>query len=193
MKLQPSDSIPSVFRFAGLPMRIAKHLIQLIQTSIKKLIKVVRWATENNLNIIIDMHHYDELFIDPAGHSDRFVALWQQLAEHYKDQPDSVFFELINEPHNKLTNDIVEPLLTRTLAEVRKTNPTRKVIMGGAKAGAGLSRWRHLIRRKTPMSSPPSIFINHSTSPIRVQAGSIHRHQRQPASAVMKIMRGSTK
>jgi endoglucanase len=93
--------------------------------------EVVGWATEYKLNIIIDMHHYDELFNAPDQHSDRFVGLWKQLAEHYKDQPKSVMFELINEPHNKLTNDVVEPLLTRTLAEVRKTNPTRKVIMGG--------------------------------------------------------------
>jgi endoglucanase len=93
--------------------------------------EVVGWATEHKLNIIIDMHHYDELFISPDQHNDRFVGIWQQLAEHYKGQPKSVMFELINEPHNKLSNDVVEPLLTRALAEVRKTNPTRKVIMGG--------------------------------------------------------------
>jgi len=96
-----------------------------------KIDEVVGWATKHKLNIIIDLHHYDEIFTDPAAHSDRFVGLWKQIAEHYKDQPKSVMFELLNEPHNKLTNDIVEPLLARTLAEVRKTNPTRKVIMGG--------------------------------------------------------------
>lgn len=91
----------------------------------------VGWATKHGLNIIVDLHHYDEIFSDPDGHSDRFVGLWQQIAEHYKDAPKSVLFELLNEPHNKLTNDVVEPLLARTLAEVRKTNPTRKVILGG--------------------------------------------------------------
>ena len=93
--------------------------------------EVVGWAKDNDLNIIIDLHHYDELFENPEDHGDRFVALWRQLAEHYKEEPASVMFELINEPHKKLTNDVVEPLLARALAEVRKTNPTRKVIVGG--------------------------------------------------------------
>ena len=96
-----------------------------------KVDEVIGWAKDNDLNIIIDMHHYDELFENPKDHSDRFVALWRQLAEHYRDEPASVMFELINEPHKNLTNDVVEPLLARALAEVRKTNPTRKVIMGG--------------------------------------------------------------
>lgn len=96
-----------------------------------KIDQTVDWATKHGLNIIVDLHHYDEIFGDPQGHSDRFVGLWVQIAEHYKDAPKSVLFELLNEPHKKLTNDVVEPLLERTLAEVRKTNPTRKVIVGG--------------------------------------------------------------
>ncbi|NJM50843.1 MAG: glycoside hydrolase family 5 protein [Sphingomonadales bacterium] len=97
----------------------------------KKADEVVDWATKHKLNIIVDLHHYDELFTDPDGHKDRFIGLWQQLAEHYKDRGENVFFEVINEPHNKLTNDVVEPMLTAILADIRKTNPTRKVIMGG--------------------------------------------------------------
>ncbi|MFC4293238.1 glycoside hydrolase family 5 protein [Sphingorhabdus arenilitoris] len=97
----------------------------------KRADEVVDWATKYKLNIIVDMHHYDELFEDPEGHKERFIALWQQVAEHYKDRPDSVLFEIINEPHKKLTNDVVEPMLTTILADIRKSNPTRKVIMGG--------------------------------------------------------------
>lgn len=93
--------------------------------------QTVDWATQSGLNIIIDLHHYDEIFGDPKAHSDRFVGLWKQIAEHYKEAPKSILFELLNEPHDKLTNDIVEPLIERTLAEVRKSNPTRKVIVGG--------------------------------------------------------------
>lgn len=91
----------------------------------------VAYATKHGLNIIINVHHYDEIFDDPAGHSDRFIGLWKQIAKHYQNHPKSVMFELLNEPHKKLTNDVVEPLLQRTLDEVRKTNPTRKVIVGG--------------------------------------------------------------
>ncbi|WP_051963088.1 cellulase family glycosylhydrolase [Deinococcus misasensis] len=86
-------------------------------------------AKKRGLAIIIDMHHYEELFSDPANHLERFTAMWDQIATRYKNEPESVFFELMNEPNTKLEplwNDYLQAALT----VVRKTNPTRAVIVG---------------------------------------------------------------
>ncbi len=125
-----------------------------------KIDKNVKWATKHKLNIIIDLHHYDELNTDPAGHSDRFVALWKQIAEHYQDYPQSVIFELLNEPTHKMTNEIIEPLYERVLAEVRKTNTKRKVIVGG-------ESWSHIDSLKTfdPPKDPNVIATFHFYEP----------------------------
>jgi endoglucanase len=93
--------------------------------------EVVGWALQNNLNIIVDLHHYDEIFENPEAHKARLIGIWAQIADHYKSASPKVMFEILNEPHNKLTNDVVEPILAETVAEIRKTNPKRKIIVGG--------------------------------------------------------------
>ena len=96
-----------------------------------KVDQVVGWATDAGLNIIVDLHHFDALYADPAAYRAELVALWEQIADHYKDAAPNVLFEVLNEPHDKLDNETLEPMLADVLATIRRTNPTRTVIMGG--------------------------------------------------------------
>lgn len=100
----------------------------------------VDWAVSHalaaNLAVIVDLHHYEELMKDPDGQADRFVGLWKQVAEHYRNAPEAVCFELLNEPTGALTADKWNALLARTLATVRATNPTRTVIVEGVDWGS---------------------------------------------------------
>ncbi|MGB8227183.1 MAG: glycoside hydrolase family 5 protein [Sedimentisphaerales bacterium] len=88
----------------------------------------VKNAIKNNLCVIINVHHYLELMDDPNAHSERFLALWKQIAEHYKDYPDSVLFEPLNEPHDKLTVELWNNLLNKAIAVIRKSNPDRTIV-----------------------------------------------------------------
>jgi endoglucanase len=94
----------------------------------------VDWAIDqalaNKLNIIVNVHHYDEMDADPDKHLARLIGLWEQLAARYKDRPAGVYFELLNEPHGKLSAEKWNPAIPRLLAVVRKTNPHRPVIVG---------------------------------------------------------------
>jgi endoglucanase len=94
----------------------------------------VDWAIDqavaNKLNIIVNVHHYDGMDADPDKHVPRLVGLWEQIAERYKDRPATVYFELLNEPHDKLTEAKWNEALPAVLKTVRKTNPTRPVIVG---------------------------------------------------------------
>lgn len=105
---------------------------------------VLKQAQTNGLAVVLDMHHYDELTQDPAGHRDRFVSLWQQIATHYKNQPRTVFFELLNEPNdygeNHLDAATWNTLLADGLKAIRETNPDRPVIIGPAM----WNNWREL-------------------------------------------------
>jgi len=96
----------------------------------------VDWAVDqalaNKLNIVLDLHHFGEMDTDPDKHLPRLVALWEQIAKRYADRPTSVYFELLNEPHDKLTAEKWNAAIPRVLAAVRKTNPTRPVIVGPA-------------------------------------------------------------
>jgi endoglucanase len=94
----------------------------------------VQWAIDqaaaNNLNIIVNVHHYDGINQDPDKHLPRLIGLWTQIAERYRDRPAYLYFELLNEPHDKLTEAKWNKMIPELLKTVRKTNPTRPVIVG---------------------------------------------------------------
>jgi endoglucanase len=94
----------------------------------------VDWAIENALErglaVVINFHHYEEIFGDPAGHEERLLAMWTQVAEHYQEAPLELVFEILNEPHNDLTSTRWNDLLVKALAVIRETNPDRIVMIG---------------------------------------------------------------
>jgi len=96
----------------------------------------VDWAIDqalaNKLNIIVNVHHYDEIDANPEKHLPRLIGIWEQIAARYKDRPAEVYFELINEPHDKFIEDKWNAAIPPLLKTVRKTNPTRPVIVGPA-------------------------------------------------------------
>lgn len=102
--------------------------------------EVVDAALKNKLHIVFNMHHHEALFEDPNGQKERFLSQWAQIAEHFKDYSDSLLFEVLNEPHGNLTPALWNEFFKDALTEIRKTNPTRIVLMGVAEYGglAGL-------------------------------------------------------
>lgn len=93
----------------------------------------VDWAIDqalaHDLSIIVDLHHYVELMDDPDAHHARAVAIWQQVAERYAKRPPSVLFELVNEPCKKLDPTKNNQLARDLITAIRRTNPTRTLIV----------------------------------------------------------------
>ncbi len=99
---------------------------------LKTLDWVVKNAVANDLTVILDEHDYT--FCGDHGDTCRtkLLAFWQQVAEAYKDAPPSVIFEILNEPNGELTDEGWNALLKDALALIRKTNPTRNIVIGPA-------------------------------------------------------------
>ncbi len=124
------------FRTVRLPVRFYSHAdsrppYTINASFMERVRQVTQWATDAGLNVIIDMHHYDEILDDPAGHKDRFVAMWRQIAETFFNAPSSVWFELLNEPNKALTNATLPDIYEPALAAIRQSNLARPVIIGG--------------------------------------------------------------
>lgn len=96
---------------------------------------VVDMALEHQLLVMINIHHYDEIFVDPEGHTDRLLYIWKQISKEFKDYSDSLVFEILNEPHDQLTPAKWNELFPRALDTIRVENPTRKVVIGTAPWG----------------------------------------------------------
>lgn len=90
----------------------------------------VRQALNRQLTPVLNMHHYDALCEQPDAHRERFLAMWRQIAEHYKDYPPRLALELLNEPHGKFTAEKWNRLLAEGIAVVRQSNPTRQILAG---------------------------------------------------------------
>jgi endoglucanase len=89
-------------------------------------------ALERDLEVVLNVHHYDELCADPAAHRDRFLALWTQIGERYGELPSTVLFEVLNEPHDQLAGNRWNELLSDALTVVRDSNPDRDLVVGPA-------------------------------------------------------------
>ena len=91
---------------------------------------VVAQAQTNGLAVVLNIHHYDEMYQDPDAHQARFLALWTQIARHYQAQPATVVFELLNEPNSNLLAYKWNQILNAAITTIRQTNPTRTLIVG---------------------------------------------------------------
>lgn len=92
-------------------------------------------ALAHDLAVVINIHHYEELMKDPAAHLPRFLALWRQISERYRNHPASLSFELLNEPADTLNPALWNEYLRYGLAAVRESNPNRVLIIGTAEWG----------------------------------------------------------
>lgn len=94
----------------------------------------IDWAVDQalrrGLKAIVNMHHYDEIMREPDAHRERFLALWRQIAEHYKARPPQLAFELLNEPTAELTAEKWNRLLAEASALIRRSNPSRYIVVG---------------------------------------------------------------
>lgn len=120
-------------------------------------------ALEEGLNVALNMHHYDEFFENVEGHDARFVGMWRQIAERYRGYPANVCFELLNEPHDKLTAVEWNRVLADTLKEVRNSNPDRWIMVGPA----GYNQISLLDELKLPATDRRIVVTVHYYSPFR--------------------------
>ncbi|QDT66584.1 glycoside hydrolase family 5 protein [Calycomorphotria hydatis] len=94
---------------------------------------VIDQALAADLAVVINVHHYEQIHSAPGEHITRFLRLWVQIADRYQNLPEKVYFELLNEPYNKLNAKRWNDLLVPALKTVRANNPNRLVIIGPAR------------------------------------------------------------
>lgn len=94
--------------------------------------RVLNDALSLGLRVIINMHLYEDLMNDPVTEAGRFLDLWNQIAKHYADKSDCVYFEILNEPAGTFVDQpqLWNTLLTQTLNAIRVSNPDRAVLVG---------------------------------------------------------------
>ena len=100
----------------------------------KRVRHVVTLADNAGLNVILNSHHFEQIHKEPLKAAPQLAMMWKQIAAEFKDfDRDRLWFEIENEPHDTFDDSNLLEVLTPALAEIRKTNPDRPVIIGGQK------------------------------------------------------------
>lgn len=113
---------------------------------------VVGWCGKHGLKLILDMHDcpggqtgdniddsfgYPWLFVDEALQT-KFINIWSRIARHYSDEPVILGYDLMNEPiahyfpDKDSLNSRLQPLMKKTVEEIRKYDKNHIVILAGA-------------------------------------------------------------
>jgi endoglucanase len=87
----------------------------------------------------------------------------KKVAPKYKDLPANVVFEILNEPNGQLTPELWNGFLAEALAIIRKTNPTRTVIIGPG----FWNQIPHLEELRLPENDQNIIVTIHYYSPMK--------------------------
>jgi endoglucanase len=111
-------------------------------------LRKVDWAVEQSLAgglaVVLDFHYYPLISFtgnetsreDPAKNRARFLALWEQIAAHYRQAPPQVMFGVLNEPSRpNLGSDGWNALIAETIPLLRRSNPNRTILVQTANGG----------------------------------------------------------
>jgi len=134
------DEYPPLVRQAGfdsvrIPVRWSSHTAASAPYAIDpaflaRVTAIVDLNLAAGLKVVLNVHHFDELYADPGAQRERFLAIWRQLAEHFSGADERLSFELLNEPHDKLVAEVWNALLADAIREIRTTHPTRWIVVG---------------------------------------------------------------
>ena len=87
-------------------------------------------ALRHGLNVIVNIQHFDAFTSNPPALTNKFYAIWRQIAAHYAKSPESVAFELLNEPKDAATTTLLNPIYAEAIRVIRETNPHRAIFVG---------------------------------------------------------------
>lgn len=117
------------------PLNIDEHIRDFI-------LPVVLAAKRNNMYVILDDHGYFTAKIDEAkarqqqkvprwseSGFNEWIARWRKVAEFFKDEPNVLGYELLNEPHD-ISPEMTAQWYTRCLKAIREVDKRHIVLMG---------------------------------------------------------------
>lgn len=111
------------------PYTINSTFMDLVETA-------VDWSLSRNMVTILNTHH-EKWLDDPSAFTSklpRLEAMWTQISQRFASKNQTLLFEIFNEPH-LMTATQLNTMNKAVLPIIRKSNPTRIVLLMGLKFG----------------------------------------------------------
>jgi endoglucanase len=88
-------------------------------------------AQELGIYLILDNHTFDPAVNTDPSIGPVLIKVWSQMAQHYKNSSDRIFYEVLNEPHGISDNDW-NTIQQQVISTIRQTDTTHYIVVGGA-------------------------------------------------------------
>jgi endoglucanase len=92
---------------------------------------VVTWAENLQIHLLLDNHTFDpDVDTDPSVEQ-VLIRVWTQMAEHYKDRSEYIYYEILNEPHG--ISDVTWGNIQQNVIDaIREVDTEHTIIVGPA-------------------------------------------------------------
>ena len=92
--------------------------------------QAVDWAEELEMHLIIDNHTFDPVVETDPAIEDVLVKIWPQVAAHYSDRSELIYYEVLNEPHG-ISNAVWGEIQQKVIDAIRTEDTEHYIIVGG--------------------------------------------------------------
>ena len=93
--------------------------------------QIIDWAEELQLHLILDNHSFDPGIDTSAEILAQLIAVWKQMAVHYKNRSTLVYYEVLNEPHG-INDDTWNEMQQSVIDAIRSIDAKHTIIVGPA-------------------------------------------------------------
>lgn len=93
--------------------------------------RVVDWADELQLHLILDNHTFDPAANTSPDIENPLIKVWTQMAAHYKDQSPYLYYEILNEPHG-ISDTMWGSIQQNVIDAIRSEDQAHYIVVGPA-------------------------------------------------------------
>lgn len=92
---------------------------------------VVNWVEDLQINLILDNHSPDAGSGTDPNVGTILVKVWSQVAQHYKNRSNYIFYEILNEP-NGITTATWSTIQQTVINAIRAQDTKHTIVVGGS-------------------------------------------------------------
>ncbi len=93
--------------------------------------RIVDWTEELKIHLILDNHTFDPAINTSNNVGEILVPVWKQMAEHFKDRSELLYYEILNEPHG-ISDQVWNAIQQWLIREIRTVDTKHTIIVGPA-------------------------------------------------------------
>ena len=91
--------------------------------------QVVDWAEELQIHLLLDNHSFDPNVDTQPSVESVLLKVWPQMAEHYKNRSNYVYYEILNEPHG-ISTAVWCQIQQKVIDAIRAIDTKHTIVVG---------------------------------------------------------------